>query len=112
MPRSFPVQTLSQEVAKKTSTTEVVYTIPSGKRLRVERFFGGHEYSTQEARVELLLRAGSDSLICVGYGCCFQYALGREYLGDGEKQIVIKMVNQTPGALHMTGIWEGLEEDG
>jgi len=111
MPRSFPVNTLSKEVAKK-SVDEAEYTIPSGKRLRIDRFLGGHEYTKKEARIELVLRDGSDSILFAGYGNSFQFDVGREYVGDGDKKIVLRLVNQDSDALHMTGIWEGVIEDG
>jgi len=91
---------------------EDVYIIPNGKVLVIDRFFGGHEESKREVRVELLKRDASDELIAVGYGsgCTFQLDVDREFTGNGSKAIVIRLINGDRGSdLHMTGSWSGYE---
>lgn len=97
---------VSQDIDKK-SSLENGYVIPNGKILGIDYFFGGHEYSRKEVRIELLLRDGSDTTLAVGYGSSFNLRVKENITGDGTKSIVIKMVNGESGALHMTACWYG-----
>ena len=59
---------------------EFEYVIPSGKSVAVEIFQGGHEYSSQEVRIELLERtAEEDVLINCGYGQNFTKKVGSDF---------------------------------
>jgi len=98
----------SEEIPKRT-TEDSEYTIPDGKRLRIDRFIGCHEATDKEARVVLLLVDGeTETTIAVAYGSGGSYVIDEEYHGDGSKKIVIRLLNQDVGALHMTGIWSGV----
>ena len=87
---------------------EFEYVIPSGKSVAVEIFQGGHEYSSQEVRIELLERtAEEDVLINCGYGQNFTKKVGSDFVGDGDRKIVVRMTNGDTGDLHMTASWHG-----
>ena len=112
----FKKHTIAQSVAKKTGNSNTVvedeYTIPNGKTLTLDRLTGGTEYSTKETRIELVDRGGSDTIIAVGYGQSFDFYLGEDFIGDGTKKIVIRLVNgDTSGALHMFARWRAFERD-
>lgn len=100
------------EVSKKTgnspTVSEDVYVIPNGQTLRLAAFSGGHEYSTQEVRIELVHRVGgTDTAIAVGFGAAFQYRIDRDFAGNGADSIVMRFINGDSGGLRMAGWWDG-----
>lgn len=103
----------SEQVAKQLgfnpTLVEHVYLIPDGKNLALEVFQGGHEYSTKQIRIELWVRttSGGDTLINCGYGQDFHKRVEQDFEGDGDRKIVVKMINGDPGQLHMTASWFG-----
>lgn len=111
MSRTVITRSLSQDVSKQSGNAATVvedsYVIPDGSRVRIDSFLGGHEYSTKEVRIELVLRNGSDVIICVGYGGSFQFQIDREYIGDGTKAVVMRLYNKGNSDLHMTSVWDG-----
>lgn len=105
-------QLFQEDVAKKTgvspTTSEHEWVIPDGYTLRLTRFSGGIEYSTKETRVELIHRAGTDTVIAVGYGSSFQLWVDMDFSGNGTDTIVVRFVNGEVSELNMAGWWEGV----
>lgn len=97
------------------STSESIYTITSGKTLKIQRLSGGGENSVAGGRVELAYRptglAASDVLVEVGYisGGNFQFQLDENFIGDGTRQLVLKRINGGGGTMRITGKWVGYE---
>lgn len=104
---------ISQEVPKANSNksptiVEDIYTIPNGQNLGIDYFFGGHEYSTKEIRIELVLRDGSDTILAAGYGSYFNLRVKQDINGNGTRAVVIRLINgDKKSSLHMTGSWYG-----
>lgn len=111
--RTYIKQILSEHVAKKkgNNPTEVEdeFSIPSGKTLSIERFFGGREAAMTEVRIELILKdGGSETVLCVGYAENFDVRDVETVVGNGTNKIVLRLVNGDNGELHMTGMWRGV----
>ena len=89
---------------------ENVYTIPDGRVLSIDSFLAGHEYSTREARVELVERDGAtDTVLVAHYGNSQEVRIESDFVGDGSKKIVIRLINGDVATLNMFGRWVGRE---
>jgi hypothetical protein len=95
-------------------TFEDIYTIPNGSTLTVQRLLGGGENSVAGGRVELIYRTtgSADELLAIGYiaGGNFQFDFNDKFVGNGERIMILRRVNQGGSSMHMFARWSGYLE--
>jgi hypothetical protein len=112
-PGTTPVNRFVSGSIGSGSTSEDIYTITDGKTLILQRFSAGADGSIGGGRGVLVERTtGGDSILDLLYlnANNFQRTIGQEFVGDGDRRIVIQRTNGTGSPLHMTASWVGYEE--
>ena len=109
-----PVKRTSIGSVPSNQSSQDIYTIPSESTLVIQHIHGGVELSVAGGRVELLYRtSGSvDEIVNVGYasGNNFRLDLNERFVGNGERVLIMKQINQGGGPLHMFSRWTGYLE--
>lgn len=115
-PPSAPAGTLpvGEEITgAQSGSTDIVFVIPAGSTITIQRLSGGSEVSNTGGKIELFFdadcSAGGDQFLEVIYanGSSENFELDDDFVGDGTACVRMRRTNLTGGNVDMFARWVG-----